>query len=95
MGADTSVDVDDVHWFHGWGPAEPDGPCPHSKCRHWGQSTIAHGPSLRHYELVRCDDDDGCNGECRAWQAATPTSNGGIPNSHPFLHVGRQEGERR
>lgn len=86
MGHDTSLDVDDVHWFHGYGPADPIGPCPHH-CQHRGQSVIAWGPSLRHYELVQCDDDAGCNRECRSWQRATPTSKGGIRNSHPWLHV--------
>lgn len=55
------------HWFSGYGPAEVIGPCPHTTCKHWGQSVIAYGPDLDHYELVTCDDSDGCRGYCRAW----------------------------
>jgi hypothetical protein len=84
VGHDTHVEVDDVHWFAGHGPADPIGPCPHD-CRHSAVSVIAWGPSLRHYELVQCDDV--CAGQCRAWEAATRGSNGGVPNSHPYLQV--------
>lgn len=85
MGHETYVEVEHVKWFKGHGPKDPIGPCPHD-CRHNGTSVIAWGPSLRHYELVQCDDD-GCRGRCRAWEAATQRSNGGIPNSHPWLQV--------
>lgn len=88
MSTPTHVEVTDVSWFAGYGPAAPKGPCRH-RCAHRHTSVIAWGPSQRLYELVQCDDV--CGGECRAWQAATPTSNGGIPNSHPYVHVGRQE----
>jgi hypothetical protein len=46
------------------------GPCPHTDCKHWGQSVIAWGPSLERYELVSCGsvgNPDGCGERCRAW----------------------------
>jgi hypothetical protein len=86
MGHDTQVEVEDIHWFHGYGPVELSGEeCAHD-CAHRGLSVIAWGPSLVHYELVECTD---CR--CRAWEAALPGSKGGIRGSHPFLVVLRQE----
>jgi hypothetical protein len=38
-------------------------------CKHWGQSVIAYGWDLKHYELVVCDlHEDGTSGcGSRAW----------------------------
>lgn len=80
MGHETSVDVQDVKWFAGYGPVEVVGPCLHADCPHNATSVIAWGPSLKHYELVTCDVPEGCNGRCRVWESALPNSNGGIPN---------------
>lgn len=60
----------EIHWFKGEGPAPVIGPCPHTDCRHLGQSVIAWGPTLDRYELVECGiagDAHGCAGRCRAW----------------------------
>ncbi len=57
----------EIHWFTGYGPATVLGVCPHSNCMHWGQSVIAHGPDLRRYELVQCDQMEGCATACRTW----------------------------
>ena len=84
MGHDTYVEVDHIQWFAHHGPADPIGPCPHD-CKHTSGRVIAWGPSFRHYELIQCDDV--CGGKCRAWESALPKSNGGIPNSHPWLLV--------
>lgn len=82
MGHDTHVEVDDVHWFKGYGPVTLTGrQCPHA-CEHRSMSTIAWGPSLTHYELVDCRD---CG--CRSWQSAVMGGQGGIPDSHPWLEV--------
>lgn len=86
MGHDTLVEVDDVRWFAGYDAKPIVGPCPHT-CQHRDSRVIAWGPSLRHYELIQCDDEDGCQQRCRAWERATPTSNGGIRNSHPWMEV--------
>lgn len=86
MGHETFVEVEHVHWFKGHGPKDPIRPCRHV-CPHNATSVIAWGPSLRHYELVQCDVKEGCAGRCRAWEAATKDSRGGIPNSHPFMQV--------
>ena len=70
---------DDVHWFSGYGPATVLGDCPHTACEHRGQSVIAWGPDLDHYELVECDMD--CDSTCRAW------INGRCATTTPWLHV--------
>lgn len=57
----------EISWFSGYGPAAVHGPCPHGGCAHWGRSVIAWGPSLGRYELVQCDQADGCATSCRAW----------------------------
>lgn len=80
MSTPTRVEVDDIKWFAGYGPVELTGEeCAHD-CEHRGQSVIAWGPSLLHYELVDCDT---CG--CRSWQSALPGSGGGIRGSHPWL----------
>lgn len=62
-----------IHWFAGELAAgrekdrHPAGPCPHT-CTHQMQSVVAWGPNFEHYELVRCDDAEGCAGMCRGWQ---------------------------
>lgn len=78
MGHDTAVEVDDVHWFAHYGPVEMRGECPH-ECEHRTTRVIAWGPSLTVYEYIECGD---CG--CRAWEAALPTSRGGIEESHPW-----------
>lgn len=76
----TSVEVEDIHWFKGYGPvALAGGECDHG-CEHRSTRVIAWGPSLLHYELVQCGD---CM--CRAWESALPGSGGGIEDSHPWL----------
>ena len=52
-----------VHWFSGHGPVPGD--LYLGDCKHWGQSVIAYGWDLKHYELVKCDTNDGCGS--RAW----------------------------
>lgn len=84
MGHHTSISVDDIHWFAGYGPVEIDGECDH-ECPHRSNAVIAWGPSLVHYELVRCTHCD-----CRAWRAALPGSHGGIHDSHPYLKPRRR-----
>lgn len=69
----------DFHWWSGHGPAEVLGPCPHVDCRHDTQATIAWGPDMTRYELVRRDAD--CHGMCRAW------TDGGPDNTTPWLLV--------
>ncbi len=64
-----------VRWYRselgGHALRTPVGPCPHAACRHWGQSVVGWGGDLDHYELVVCDDDPGCAGNCRGWSAET------------------------
>ncbi len=67
MSTPFHIDVDDVHYFHSYdGMMSTDEPCTHS-CEHWGQSVIAWGPDVAHYELVACDGggDDACG--CVTW----------------------------
>jgi len=79
-------------WFHGYGPAEIVGQCPHDSCGHYGTSVIAYGPDFEHYELVTCDDTDGCNGSCRGWTKEYPTfeaNRRGLPRVvWPHDHLG-------
>ena len=66
-----------VRWWRGYGPVPVE---PYTgDCEHWGQSVIADGWDLKHYELVQCDvhltGGAGCGS--RAWsnergQATTP-----------------------
>lgn len=71
----------DLHWFRGYGPAQIIGPCPHAGCRHHAQSVIAHGPDLTRYELVVCEVDAECAGQCRAW------TDGGMDATTQWLEV--------
>ena len=71
----------DYHWFHGYGPREVIGPCPHLACPHNAQSVVAWGPDMTRYELMDCDVDDGCAGNCRAWV------NGRGVTTTPWLRV--------
>jgi hypothetical protein len=64
----------EIRWFKGEGPAAVLGPCPHTACKHLGQSVIAWGPSYDRYELVDCgsldpadESDSECARQCRAW----------------------------
>lgn len=77
----------DLHWFSGYGPREVLGPCPHAACPHNAQSVVAWGPDATRYELMDCDVDDGCAGNCRAWVngrgvATTPWLQVNTANSH-------------
>jgi hypothetical protein len=56
-----------VHWFSGRHDVPAIGPCMH-RCPHNQTATIAWGPDTKHYELVQCDVEEGCNHLCRAWQ---------------------------
>lgn len=58
----------EISWYAGRGPGQVLGECPHVGCPHLDTSTIAWGPSLDRYELVRCVMP-GCvgDGQCRAW----------------------------
>lgn len=73
----------EIHWFKGEHPLPVLGPCPHTDCKHFGQGTIAYGPSLERYVLVECGiaGDDGCGAACRAW------SDGQGRVTTPWLHV--------
>jgi hypothetical protein len=64
----------EIRWFAGWGPATVIGPCPHTTCRHHATSVIAWGPDYTRYELVTCDVDGHCAGDCRAWSDGSPTA---------------------
>jgi len=79
----------DVSWFAGHGPLPVIGPCPHDTCEHTIIPTIGYGPDFEHYCLVRCDDPNGCAGQCRGWTAEYPHGQG------PQLRLGqfRQVGE--
>jgi hypothetical protein len=63
-----------IRWFAVYPPSERArpliGPCPH-QCPHNLTATVGWGADLAHYELVRCDVRDGCNGNCRGWMAGT------------------------
>jgi hypothetical protein len=84
MGSEVTLDHpgEVIHWFKSE-PEEidrrPVGPCPHTECRHHGQSVVAWGPDFEHYELMVCDDDHpgGCAGWCRGWQATDDNEHGG------------------
>lgn len=74
----------EITWFKDKGPLPVLGPCPHSSCRHDAQSTLAWGPSMERYELVRCvmpRTGAGCGGTCRAW------SDGHGRTATAWLHV--------
>jgi hypothetical protein len=68
--AEAHVDQDmigePIRWYRseldGEALRKPVGPCPHTDCRHWGQSVVAWGGDFEHYELVVCDDAPGCAG---------------------------------
>ena len=78
----------DVHWFHGFAPAPVIGPCPHTTCKHFGQTVIAWGPDYERYELVKCDDTDGCNGTCRSWWSDHPPGETQpVRGNRQWLHV--------
>ncbi|MGD9989057.1 hypothetical protein [Pseudonocardia sp.] len=82
MSAQAHLDhPDDFHWFKGEGPRTVMGPCPHTTCRHHAQSVIAWGPDLTRYELVTCDVDEHCAGNCRAW------TDGSARSTSPWLQV--------
>jgi hypothetical protein len=53
-----------VKWLRGVGPTSV---TPYTgDCKHWGQSVIAYGWDLKHYELVECGiDGEDCGS--RAW----------------------------
>lgn len=59
-------------WYPGHQPITPIGLCPHAHCKHELQRRVAEGPDFDHYELVQCDDVDGCAGRCRAWFGEYP-----------------------
>lgn len=64
MGEFFSIDVSDLHMFHGyewWDLAERP-TCDHA-CEHRARSVIGWGPTTATYELIECDH---CG--CRAWQ---------------------------
>lgn len=77
--AHISIDYPDevVHWFKSYPEDQRNrqvtGLCPHD-CPHNAASTVAWGPDYRFYELLTCDVDDGCAGNCRGWMAATGAS---------------------
>ncbi len=62
-----------IRWYRseldGQALRRPTGPCPHGSCSHWGQSVVAWGGDMAHYELVVCDDTEGCAGNCRGWSS--------------------------
>jgi hypothetical protein len=62
MGYEVAVDLPGEVWWFKSDPEEGDrrpvGSCPHTGCRHTGQSVVAWGPDLDHYELIVCDDDN-------------------------------------
>jgi hypothetical protein len=63
-----------IHWFRDRLGQEHArrmtvGPCPHN-CGHRSTTVVAWGPDERHYELVACDDDPGCAGNCQGWMPA-------------------------
>ncbi len=62
MGHEFSIDVDDVHLFHGYEWVDLGDPCDHG-CDHRATSVIAWGPTVATYELLECDL---CG--CRAWE---------------------------
>lgn len=65
MSTPFHIEVDKVKHFHGYDGVLPtDTPCDHD-CRHRGQSVIAWGPDVAHYELVACDGGDACG--CVTW----------------------------
>ena len=90
--AEVHVDAPgEVKWFKRTGPRPVLGPCPHTECRHQGQSVIAWGPSEDRYELVACGDldpsmdaPDDCASHCRAW------TNGAGQVVTPWLEVDRR-----
>ena len=62
-----------IDWFAGIPESERArkavGDCPHD-CPHNMTAVVAWGADLAHYELVRCDVEDGCNRDCRTWVSA-------------------------
>lgn len=62
----------EITWFKSHGPAAVLGDCPHTDCAHDMVGVIAWGPDYDHYVLVRCLVENGCNRQCRAWQAEYP-----------------------
>jgi hypothetical protein len=75
--AEAHVDQDmagvPIRWYRseiaGEALRKPTGPCPHTDRRHWGRTVVAWGGDLEHYELVVCDDNPGCAGNCRGWSS--------------------------
>lgn len=76
-----------LHFFAGYGPAAPLGPCLHA-CDHRHRSVIAHGPDWNHYELMTCDVEDGCDGQCRCWSVVAHMEDPG--RVYRWTHVGPQ-----
>lgn len=76
----------DISWWPGHGPLPVLGACPHT-CDHSLIPTIAYGPDHEHYCLVRCDDPDGCAGQCRGWAAEYPYGEGPQLKLHGFKQV--------
>jgi hypothetical protein len=71
---------DVIHWFASYPESErtrpPLGPCTH-ECEHRQSATVGWGPDLKHYELIVCEESDGCNGNCRAWLPTDDNAHGG------------------
>lgn len=64
-----------IDWFASYPESERSRPvvgrCPHKDCPHNMTAVVGWGPDLAHYELSRCDVEDGCNRDCRGWMAGT------------------------
>lgn len=87
--AGTMVDIPGrIRFFSGHGPAPVLGICPHRLCAHRSLTVIAWGPDRAHYELVRCDDRDGCAGRCRGWHDVPEGARHG--RFRGWRHVGEQ-----
>ncbi len=74
----------EITWHRGEGPLPVIGPCPHADCPHESGRVVADGPDTTRYVLVRCEDAQGCNGACRAWQTWNAWA------SSEWLHVGER-----
>lgn len=61
MGHEFQIEVDEVHMFAGETWHDLGEKCDHD-CRHLGQTVVAWGPDIQHYELNHCDQ---C--ACRSW----------------------------
>jgi hypothetical protein len=71
-GSNIHIDypAEGVHWVTSNGDHKRNAtadPCPHEHCPHGFTVVVGWGPDRKHYELIVCATQGGCEGQCRGW----------------------------